>query len=262
MINWDKKVIIAKKLIEFGNELSEEEAVVKEHQTDLRGNKLEEDECNPVKNPLKFLFGVIFDQGIAWERAWKAPTELEKRLKHSDITKIAKMKKDELEDILRQQPALHRFPRKLADWLIEACKLLFSRYDGEAKNIWSGAPTAKDLENRFRGFKGIGQKKGSMAVNILVRDYDVPISGSKSGIDISCDIHVRRVFLRTELVERDSKDDMIEIARKLNPQYPGELDKPAWKIGSEWCHPQNPECNKCVLEKICQKLLDVKITSM
>ncbi|MBS7649289.1 MAG: hypothetical protein QXU95_03415 [Candidatus Bathyarchaeia archaeon] len=52
---------------------------------------MNKDECNPIKNLLKFLFGVIFDQGIPWKRAWKAPTGLEKRLKHLDIKRISNM---------------------------------------------------------------------------------------------------------------------------------------------------------------------------
>jgi len=135
MIEWHKKELIAKRLMEFGEHLNEQET-------------LEEDECNPVKNPLKFLFSVIFDQGIPWERAWEAPTELERRLGHLDIARIAKMDRDELEEILRQPPALHRFPGKLADWLIEACKLLLTKYGGNPEKIWSGAPTAKEIENK------------------------------------------------------------------------------------------------------------------
>jgi endonuclease III len=111
------------------------------------------------------------------------------------------------------------------------------------------------LENRFREFEGISQKKGSMAVNILVRDYAIPVSGGKEDIDISYDVHVRRVLLRTGLVAKDTEEDALRAARQLSPSYPGALDHPAWMIGQEFCHRSNPECSKCPLEGLCPKKL-------
>jgi endonuclease-3 len=66
--------------------------------------------------------------------------------------------------------------------------------------MWSGKPTARQLFERLDKFEGIGQKKAAMAVEILERDLGVPIS-AMHGSDIAYDVHVRRVFLRTGLVE-------------------------------------------------------------
>lgn len=38
-----------------------------------------------------FLFGVIFDQGIAYERAWRAPYLLKGRLGHLSMKRLAKL---------------------------------------------------------------------------------------------------------------------------------------------------------------------------
>ena len=92
-----------------------------------------------------------------------------------------------------------------------------------------------------------------MAVNTLVRDYGIEIS-DMSGIDISYDVHVRRVFLRTGLVKRDRESDMVLVARKLIPNYPGALDLPAWKIGRRYCHLRKPDCNHCWMKEVCPKL--------
>jgi uncharacterized HhH-GPD family protein len=241
----NEKLMIVNKLKEFGKilESKSSEWIVK------------------YQDPIEFLFGVIFDQGIRAERAWSAPAELKKRLGHLDPFRIANMSEEDLEKILFQKPALHRY-RKIAGWLIEACQLLVTRYNGKAENIWNDNPTAKDLENRFREFKGIKQKKASMAVNILVRDFKVPIRDvNKKGIDVSYDVHVRRVFLRTGLVDKDKESVLIKVARELNPEYPGELDLPAWEIGRTWCHPIKPECDNCVLKDVCPKLLHIKIPS-
>ncbi|MCL4339947.1 MAG: hypothetical protein JRN37_00465 [Nitrososphaerota archaeon] len=151
-------------------------------------------------------------------------------------------------------PALHRY-KYMARRLIEASKLILEKYDGNASKIWKGPASAKELENRFREFKQVGQKKASMAVNILVRDYGIRITGDESGIDVSNDVHVRRVFRRTGLITRDNGKEVVEIARKLNPKYPGELDYPAWVIGMKYCKLSNPNCKDCPLNEICPKIL-------
>lgn len=63
------------------------------------------------------------------------------------------------------------------------------------------------------------------------------------------------VFLSTGLVDEDSVDAIVTAARKLNPQYPGELDAPAWSIGRQFCHPSNPECIICPLANVCPKMV-------
>jgi uncharacterized HhH-GPD family protein len=211
------------------------------------------DETDPYENPLKFLLAVIFDQGIGYARAWRAPTQLEQRLGHLDLKKISQMKQKKLAAILSEYPALHRFNYTVAGWIIAASKLLLAKYDGQAARIWHGKPTAVELEGRFREFKGIKQKKGSMAVNILVREYDLPISGGKAGIDVSNDVHVRRVFLRTGLSPKPTEEGIVNAARQLNPGYPGALDIPAWRVGHYWCHKNDPECRRCPLDNICPK---------
>jgi endonuclease III len=76
------------------------------------------------------------------------------------------------------------------------------------------------------------------------------------GSDIAYDIHVRRMFLRTGLADRDDMNHMIDVARKLSPQRPGELDLPARMIGLGWCHPGVPDCPACPLTAFCPKLME------
>lgn len=104
-------------------------------------------------------------------------------------------------------------------------------------------------------FNGIGQKKASMATNILVRDLGIQ-ARDKSGIDVSYDMHVRRVFLRTGLAEIDDENTVIQSARELNPEYPGGLDLPIWDIGRGWCHPIEPECDECPIKNVCPKIIN------
>ena len=218
-----------------------------------------DDEWDAAKfNNTEFFYGVLFDQGIRADLAWEAPLELKKRLGHLDPRKIARMKESRLRKIMRYPKALHRYRRKMPNWVIEASKLLVERYGGRPSKIWDDDPRADDLQRRFDEFKGIDQKKASMATNILVRDKGVKVKGVNfSGIDVSGDVHVRRVFLRTGLIDEDNIDAVVKAAKALNPKYPGELDLPAWSVGREFCHPKSPECPKCPLSAACLKRFDL-----
>jgi endonuclease III len=207
-----------------------------------------------IKNdPLAFVFAVILDQGMKAEKVWAIPLELKKRLGHWDIEKIANIKEEELIKIFDEKPKLHRFPPTAAKRIKAAAELIVSQYKRNAENIWNDKPSSYELHDRFEEFEGIGQKKASMAANILVRDRGVETT-DKKGIDVSYDIHIRRVFLRSGLVNKDDRDLMVRTARKLNPEYPGALDLPCWLIGRQWCHSQNPECDNCTIKGECLKL--------
>ncbi|MEJ5304505.1 MAG: endonuclease III [Ignavibacteria bacterium] len=206
-------------------------------------------------NPLAFFLAVLLDQGMKAEKAWEIPYLLKQRLGHLDVFKIASISDEEIISVFMEAPKLHRFPRRMALFVKKACQHIIEKYNGKVENIWNDKPESNELHQRFLEFQGIGQKKASMGTNMLVRDFKIEIK-DKRGIDVSYDIQVRRIFLRTGLVYRDDMNLILQTARELNPEYPGILDFPCWIIGRKYCHPQNPECNKCPISNVCLKLLD------
>jgi len=208
------------------------------------------------ENPFAFLLAVLADYGVPAERAWQLPSRLRKHLGHLDPARIAAMPFQELEDAIRQIPQGHRFPGEVARYFIAGARKVATEYRGDAARIWQGR-NVHDALLHLDAFPGIGQKKGSMAVNILCRDlgWVKPEPEELSVIDVSYDVHVRRVFLRAGFVERDTMPEVLDAARRLNPAYPGELDLGAWHIGRTWCRPTEPECTKCPLVVVCPKLI-------
>lgn len=198
-----------------------------------------------------FLTAVLMDQGIPAERAWEAPYLLRERLGHLDPHKFASGE-EKLRAAVQRPPMLHRYIEKMPHWLALAGKRVVKDYAGDAAAIWSDRPTADMVQRRFDAFTGIGQKKAAMAVEILARDLGVKITGLDKS-DVAYDIHLRRVFLRTRLADRDDQAHMIEVARRLHPTRPGALDLPAWNIGRTWCHPGVPNCETCPLTEVCPK---------
>lgn len=205
-------------------------------------------------NPNGYLIAVILDQGMKAEKVWAIPGKLgwswenlAKTLTRCGETGIA-------EDLKREGC---RYWRNMAKFVVAAINKLANEYDGSAKNIWSNVTSAKTVYDRFIQFKGIGQKKASMAVNILVRECKINLS--LRDIDVSYDKHIRQVFLRSGLADYDDLEHIIKTARQEYPNYPGILDKPAWYIGRDWCFNENPDCVSCPLCDVCSKRTEIKI---
>ena len=205
-------------------------------------------------DPFAFLLAVIFDQGIPYERAWRAPLDLRGRLGQLDPVSIVS-DPAAVGYAVQKAPALHRYVNNMPSWIVAAADRVVRDYQGDASRIWSDHPTAEKLQGRLLAFEGIGPKKAAMAVELLERHLGVPIR-MMEGSDIAYDIHVRRVFLRTGLADRDDPGHMIAVARELHPARPGMLDDPAWRIGKLWCHAREPECSDCRIAHACPKLID------
>lgn len=75
-------------------------------------------------------------------------------------------------------------------------------------------------------------------------------------IDISPDVHVRRVLYRLGFIEKNAKvERVIYKARELNPKFPGLIDSVCWKIGRNYCRPkiEDCKCEDCFMNKVCPK---------
>ena len=202
-------------------------------------------------HPHAFVIACIMDRLIKAERAWFNPYRLSRRIGNFDFCTILKLSEDEIQDHMKGPPALHRFPDKMSQYIHAALRHIADKYEGKAENIWDARPSSAGLVYRFLEFEGMGPKIATMAANILVREFKVPVRDHFS-IDISPDRHVRRVFQRLGLIPKQaSNEQIIYRARDLNPEYPGLVDLPAFQIGREWCRPTTPLCSKCFMEDIC-----------
>jgi len=204
--------------------------------------------------PEAFLLGVLFTQGIPAERAWAGPYQLRERLGHLDLRRLASEREAVAEAVARP-PALHRFTVTLAGWISDTAGLLIERYGGRAASVWEDRPSADVLATRLMEFPGIGRKKAAMAVELLARCFGVDVCELESGT-VAYDTHVRRVFLRSGLVDRDTPGEVARAAAEANPEAPGRLDLPAWLIGRQWCRPHAPACDECWLGDVCPRLTD------
>ena len=94
-----------------------------------------------------------------------------------------------------------------------------------------------------------------MYVEILARELHVT-PRELGGSDVAFAVHLRRVFLRTDLAEHDDVHEMIAAARALHPERPGAPDFLAWDIGRRWCHPHDPDWVTCPLNVVYPRLVE------
>jgi len=146
---------------------------------------------------------------------------------------------------------LHRFNNSMAKIFYSGIQDIKTKYHGNAAEIWNGKPSSALVVGRFLEFKGCGQKIASMAANILAREFRVKFSDYRS-IDISTDTHIMRVMQRMGYVLKGASNQMVIYkAKELHPEYPGIIDLPCFRIGQNWCHPNNPECRECIVNHYC-----------
>jgi endonuclease III len=191
------------------------------------------------------------DRQIRAEKAWMVPHEIMIRLGSFQFGDLERLSLEQMRSLFLHPYAIHRFPDVMAMYFRSAVQRIGHQYSGRASAVWSGRPNSASIVRRFLEFEGVGPKIATMAANILVRDFKVPVS-DRISIDISVDVQVRRVFTRLGLVaDGASQDQLVYRARELNPTYPGIFDLSAWEIGRNWCKAGRPLCSACYMNDIC-----------
>ncbi len=119
------------------------------------------DEANRLiaSEPLALLIGFAIDQQVTVQQAFTGPLKLKERIGTLDAREIAEMDPARLEAAFRQTPAIHRFPRAMAERVQELCQVVVDEYGGEAERIWTEAADAADLSKRIGALPGFGKMK-------------------------------------------------------------------------------------------------------
>jgi uncharacterized HhH-GPD family protein len=121
-----------------------------------------------ASEPLAVLLGMLLDQQVPMEWAFRAPSLLKERLGGTlDATRIAAMDPEQLEAVFRAKPALHRYPGSMAKRTHALCAFLVEHSGGSAAALWEGAATGEDLLARIRALPGFGPDKARIFVGLL-----------------------------------------------------------------------------------------------
>jgi uncharacterized HhH-GPD family protein len=122
-----------------------------------------------VDDPLALLIGMLLDQQVPMEWAFRGPLTLKARLgvERLDAKAIAAMNPAEVESIFRSKPAMHRYPGSMAQRTHALCVHIADEYGGDAAAVWEGAGTAQELYTRLRALPGYGDDKTKIFMAIL-----------------------------------------------------------------------------------------------
>lgn len=118
-------------------------------------------------DPLALLLGMLLDQQVPMEWAFKGPYTLKERLGRLDAASIAAMPPDELKAAFSTKPALHRFPGSMATRAHALCQTLVDEYDGDAAQVWTTATSGEELLARLRALPGFGEEKSKIFLALL-----------------------------------------------------------------------------------------------
>ena len=126
---------------------------------------------------LALLTGMLLDQQVPMEWAFKGPATLKQRLGHLDAAKIAAMDREDFVAVCCEKPAIHRFPASMGRRIHELCTFIVERYDGRADNVWKGAKSGGELLIRLRELPGYGDEKAQIFLALLAKRMGVRPSG-------------------------------------------------------------------------------------
>jgi uncharacterized HhH-GPD family protein len=129
-------------------------------------------------DPLALLVGMLLDQQVPMEWAFRGPLTLRGRLGgRLDAAAIAAMDVDEFEALFRAKPALHRFPGSMGKRTHALCCYLVQEYGGDAAAVWTTAATGDELLERLRALPGYGEEKAKIFLAILGKRLGVAPPG-------------------------------------------------------------------------------------
>lgn len=133
------------------------------------------DEANRLiaEEPLALLIGFAIDQQVTVQQAFSGPLKLKKRVGTLDARTIAELDPAILEAAFRTTPAIHRFPRAMAERVQELCRVVVDEYDGKAERIWTEAADAPDLRKRIGALPGFGKMKITGFGSVLALHFGV-----------------------------------------------------------------------------------------
>lgn len=133
------------------------------------------DEANRLiaSDPLALLIGFAIDQQVTVQQAFSGPLKLKQRIGSLDARTIATMDPATLEAAFRQTPAIHRFPRAMAERVQELCQVVADEYGGRAERLWTEAADAADLRKRIGALPGYGKMKITGFGSVLALHFGV-----------------------------------------------------------------------------------------
>ncbi|MEU5399763.1 HhH-GPD-type base excision DNA repair protein [Streptomyces sp. NPDC005963] len=132
-----------------------------------------------ARSPLAALVGMLLDQQVPMEWAFSGPYTIATRLGGDDLdaAEIAAYDPEAFAELLKQKPAVHRYPGSMAKRVQVLCQHLVDEYGGEASAVWQGVESGDELLSRLKALPGFGEQKAKIFLALLGKQYGVQPPG-------------------------------------------------------------------------------------
>ncbi len=129
-------------------------------------------------DPNALLIGMLLDQQVPMEKAFSGPAVIASRMGgRLDVSAIAAADTEEFVALCSQPPAIHRFPRAMAERVQALCVELVEKWDGQATNLFATAGTGAELRRLLEGLPGFGAAKAQIFLALLGKQYGITPDG-------------------------------------------------------------------------------------
>ncbi len=131
------------------------------------------------RSPLAALVGMLLDQQVPMEWAFKGPSTIARRMGAEDLDAhdIAAYDPEAFAALLSEKPAVHRYPGSMAGRVQQLCRYLVETYDGDAEAVWRGVGSGKELLKRLQELPGFGKQKAQIFLALLGKQLGVRPEG-------------------------------------------------------------------------------------
>lgn len=204
-------------------------------------------------NPYAFAIATCLDRGTKAEIIWTIPYYIKCDLGHLDPRRIYRLSTNELAELFSRLPQRPRYVNDAPRTVRDLTRIVIEQCSGDASKLWKGKRAAEVIRT-FRSIHGVGPGIANMGVLLIEKNFGIRFSDlDHTQMDIKPDVHTVRVLYRLGISAAATTDSAITAARRLNPQFPGEMDAALWAIGRRFCFASVPNCTECPTEKICPR---------
>jgi uncharacterized HhH-GPD family protein len=157
----------------------------------ITGDPAADELLNTDANAL--IVGMLLDQQIPLEWAFRGPSTLRERLGHLDPTRIAAMDEDDVVAVCSRKPAIHRFPASMGRRIHALCRTLADDADGSADQLWADGPDGATLARRLRALPGFGPEKTEIFIALLAKRFGIRPDGWERAAGVFADDEPRSI---------------------------------------------------------------------
>lgn len=190
-------------------------------------------------NGTALLIGMLLDQQVPMEWAFNGAYTLKQRLGHLNPRSIADMDPDEFLAICLEKPAIHRFPKAMAQRIQGMCAIIADKYKNKGENIWKEVETGDELFMRLRELPGFGEEKAQIFIALLGKRFDIQPTGWKKAAGVFSDSNPRTV------ADITSPETLLKVRAWKKAEKAADRDKQSRPLAT----PKKPAAKKSVAKK-------------